>query len=367
MKPSSRIFMLVALFFCAWTSELWADRQASILVDRGLSSMKSGNYDQAIRAFSEALERLQPGEKNAHIVILNRARAYYRMGKLKDARKDVDRVLQSNALDGETQASGLLIRGTILHREGRDKQALVDFTAALKIQHDNIQLRSKAFADRGITFLDMGDVDRAVSDLNKAIELNPTDAFAHAARGLAYLRQDKIDAARTDGERAMRLKPDKNAEKLAQTILDELSVSATGPQSVSVPLNEQGHIFVQVRFSKRGKPHRFLLDTGATYSLVDSSLLQEIQREATVEQIGKGKVRIADGSTHVITRYRVKPVFLFTMPLGEVEIHVLENQGQKVTNLLGVKSLQNIAVSLDNSERKAELRRRIPAGEASGN
>jgi len=46
--------------------------------------------------------------------------------------------------------------------------------------------------------------------------------------------------------------------------------------------------------------------------------------------------------------------------LGEMEVHVLDGQGQKITNLLGVKSLQGIAVSLDNSEKKAELRRRTP-------
>lgn len=366
MKALLKAILFCVLLICASAQELLAKSDVAALVDKGRDSMQSGKYDEAVQAFSDALEHLAPDEKNAHVTIINRAQAYLHKGQLKDARKDIDRVLQSDASDGETQAQGLIVRGLISNRQGQDARALADFTAAIKVRHDSSSLRSAAFANRGMTHLNMGDADKAVSDLNKAIELDPKDAFAYAARGLAHLRQDRVEAARADGERAMRLNPDKTAAKLAHTILDELSVSATGPQSVSVPMNEQGHIFVQVRFSKRGKAHRFLLDTGATYSLIDSALLKEIQRETSVEAIGKARVKIADGSTLVVTRYKVKMAFLFTMPLGEVEVHVFENQGQKVTNLLGVKSLQNIAVSLDNSDRKAELRRRIPGGNGGG-
>jgi tetratricopeptide (TPR) repeat protein len=366
MKALLKTILSCVLLLCASPQEVWAKSELKALVDKGRNSMQSGKHDEAVQAFTDALELLAPDEKNAHVTIINRAQAYLHKGQLKEARKDIDRVLQSEASDGETRAQGLVVRGLIYNRQGQDARALADFTAAIKVPHDSSSLRSAAFANRGMTHLNMGNADKAVSDLNKAIELDPKDAFAYAARGLANLRMDRVEAARADGDRAMRLNPDKTAAKLANTILDELSVSATGPQSVSVPMNEQGHIFVQVRFSKRGKPHRFLLDTGATYSLIDGALLQEIQKEARVEAIGKARVRIADGSTHVVTRYKVNTAFLFTMPLGEVEVHVMENQGQKITNLLGVKSLQNIAVSLDNSERKAELRRRVPSGGAEG-
>jgi tetratricopeptide (TPR) repeat protein len=356
---STAIFICLVLMGAAgFDFEVLAD--VSALFDKGRERMRSDKYEEAVRAFSDALEFLGPDEKNAHVVMLSRARAYYQLGQFKNARKDVERVLKSGAADGETQASGFLVRGMIYRRDGQDGRAIADFTSAIKAPHENDALRSGAFANRGIAYLDAGDAHKAISDLNKAIELDPNYAFAYAARGLAYLRQDKIEAARADGERAMRLKPDPAAEKIARTILDELSVSATGPQSVSVPITEQGHVFVQVRFGKNGKPHRFLLDTGATHSLVDNALLNEIKKETDVRTVGKGRVRIADGSTHTVTRYKVKNAFLFNMPLGETEVLVLDVQGKKIVNLLGVKSLQNISVSFDGSAGRVELRRTTP-------
>ncbi len=204
----------------------------------------------------------------------------------------------------------------------------------------------------------MGNFDKAVSDLNKAIELDPTSGFAYAGRGLAYLRQDKIDSARRDGEKALSLHPDEETRTIAEKILSEMSVSASGPLSVVVPINEGGHVFVQVRFRKNGTPHRFLLDTGATFTLIDRDLLEEIKRDVQVKEVGKGMVAIADGSRHKVTRYKVKTAFLYNLPLGEIEVHVFDGKIKRVTNLLGIRSLGNVAVSIDTASRKAEISRR---------
>ena len=152
--------------------------------------------------------------------------------------KDLDEILGSDGVEGEMLASGLQLRGVLNLRQGRESRALEDFTAAIKTVHENGSLRSVCFANRGITFINVGNFDRAVSDLKKAIELDPTSGFAYAGRGLAYLRQDKIDSARRDGEKALSLHPDEETRKIAEKILSELSVSASGPLSVVVPINE---------------------------------------------------------------------------------------------------------------------------------
>ena len=188
------------------------------------------------------------------------------------------------------------MRSAVNLRRGREKQALEDLTAAIKVSHDSDSLRSLCFANRGMTFTKLGDSDRAISDLNKAIELDPKSGFAYAGRAEAYLRHDNIERARKDSEQALQLSPDEHTTKIAEKVLQELSVSASGPSTVSVSMGTHGHIFVQVSFSKKGKPHRFLLDTGATYSLIDRDLLAEISRETEVKQIGKGMVSTADGA-----------------------------------------------------------------------
>jgi tetratricopeptide (TPR) repeat protein len=206
--------------------------------------------------------------------------------------------------------------------------------------------------------VNMGQLAKAVSDLNKALELNPKSAYAFAVRGLAYLRLDKIDLAKRDAERALKLDPDENSRTMAQTILTELSAGHSGPSLVEVPVNRDGHIYVQVRFSANGRPHRFMLDTGATNTLIGKDLLEEISQRTEVRSIGKATVNVADGSTHSVTRYRVRNVYLFNLPLGEIEVMAFDRKVDNIINLLGVRSMKNLSVSIDTGSGKVEIRRK---------
>ncbi len=346
------------MVIAACSFQAWAAENVEALFEKGKQHLKTGHYDQAVSAFSEALNSVEYDGRNAHVVRLARAQAYFSKGDFKSAYKDLDEILGSDGIEGELLASGLQLRGVLNLRQGRTSRALRDFTAAIKTAHENDSLRSVCFANRGIAFINLGNFDNAVSDLNKAIELDSKSSFAYAGRGLAYLRKDKVESARRDGEKALSLNPDEDTRKIAEKVLREMSVSASGPLSVIVPINEGGHIFVQVRFRKNGTPHRFLLDTGATFTLIDQDLLEEIKHEAEVTEIGKGMVSIADGSRHKVTRYKVRTAFLFNLPLGEIEVHVFDRKIKRVTNLLGMRSLGNVAVSIDSAGRRAEISRR---------
>jgi tetratricopeptide (TPR) repeat protein len=324
----------------------------------GKSYLRSGKYEQAINAFSAALGSLPPDERNALVVRLARAQAYFQKGDIAAARKDLKAVMNSSGLDGETRANGLQLMGMLNLRNKDSKKALLNFTEAIKTPHDNRSLRSASFANRGVAYINLGDLDRAVSDLDKAIQLDPKSGFAYAGRGMAQLRRDNIESARRDAEKALRLNPDAHTRDMAEKILSDLAVSASGPLSVTVPIGNSGHPFVQVRFGRKGKPHRFLLDTGATYTLIDRRLLADIARETEVKQCGKGRVHLADGSTHTVIRYKIKNAFLFHLPLGEIEAHVFEKPMPTITNLLGTQSLGHIAVAIDNEQRKVEIRRK---------
>jgi tetratricopeptide (TPR) repeat protein len=324
----------------------------------GKAHLKFGRYEQAIESFSAALSVLAPDDRNARVVKLARAQAYFEKGDAAAARKDLNAVLNSNQLDGETRANSLQLLGILNLRAKDQKKALLNFTEAIKTPHENRSLRSASFANRGVAYINLGDPDRAISDLDKAIELERTSAFAYAGRALAQLRSDNIDSARRDAEKALRLNPDSQTRNMAEKVLNELDVSASGPMSVTVPIGESGHPFVQVRFGKQGKPHRFLLDTGATYTLIDRGLMADISRETEVKSLGKGVVRTADGAPHTVLRYKIKNAFLFHLPLGDIEAHVFEKPMPKLTNLLGTRSCGRVAVFIDNAQRKVEIRRK---------
>jgi len=65
----------------------------------------------------------------------------------------------------------------------------------------------------------------------------------------------------------------------------------------------------------------------------------------------------ADGSLHVVSRYKVKDVFLYNLPLGEIEVHVFSGNRKTFANLLGAKSLKGVSISLDTNAKKVEIRR----------
>jgi len=57
----------------------------------------------------------------------------------------------------------------------------------------------------------MGENDKAISDFNKAIEINPSFAHAYTARGTVHQRMGQLTKACADWEKACELK---NCEKI---------------------------------------------------------------------------------------------------------------------------------------------------------
>lgn len=60
---------------------------------------------------------------------------------------------------------------------------------------------------RGHSLLNKGQIDDAISDLNKAVELNPKDAGAYFYRGNAYYKKGQIDKALSDYSEAIKINP----------------------------------------------------------------------------------------------------------------------------------------------------------------
>lgn len=347
--------MIAVTLAVLWTAAVHGDDSAGELFEKGKGRLNAGEYQEAAGLFSKAFEVVDKSRRDAWVIMMARAQANYGAKDLKNAVNDLNAVLKSNAADAETIVSALMLRGTI--NMGRDSlhEALEDLTRAIKIRHDDISLRATSFANRGIIYINMGDLESAMSDLNQAISLDPESGFAYAGRALANLRRDKIQQAERDSLKALSLKRDRNAEKIARRVLNELAAPVREARSVTLPINDHGQIFVQVRFSDNGAPHRFLLDTGATHSLVDYDLLQEIKNETTIKEIGRGTVALADGSKHQVTRYRVKNVFLYHLPLGEIELHAFQKKTEGILNLLGLGSLNTVSLSIDGIGKKVKI------------
>ncbi len=73
-------------------------------------------------------------------------------------------------------------RGLEYQKLGQMDRAIDDFTKTLEIDPNNF----KAYANRAITYGDMGQWDKQVDDCSKSIEINPNNQTTYSNRGLAY-------------------------------------------------------------------------------------------------------------------------------------------------------------------------------------
>jgi tetratricopeptide (TPR) repeat protein len=63
------------------------------------------------------------------------------------------------------------------------------------------------YYNRGVSYLVKGQHDLAISDLTKALEINPNLAEAYDNRGNAYYLKDQLDQAISDYTKAIKIDP----------------------------------------------------------------------------------------------------------------------------------------------------------------
>jgi len=79
-------------------------------------------------------------------------------------------------------------RGVTSYKKGQLDQAISDYTKALEINPKY----AEAYYNRGNVYSDKGQYDQAISDFTKALEINPKYAEAHYNRGIAYVKKGQL-------------------------------------------------------------------------------------------------------------------------------------------------------------------------------
>ena len=110
-------------------------------------------------------------------------------------------------------------RGNFHMKGGDDERARTDFNRAIELNPDN----SDAYCRRALCYAKQGDDERAMTDFNRAIELNPDNSDVYMHRGSFYMKGGDDERARTDFNRAIELHPDDPSE-YDKTILAEVTI-----------------------------------------------------------------------------------------------------------------------------------------------
>lgn len=100
-------------------------------------------------------------------------------------------------------APRLYRHGVASVQKGDLDRAIQDFTRAIELKPDFVG----AYTRRGVAYRKKGDLDHAIQDFTAAIRLKPDLPEAHTLRGYAYTEKGDLDRAIRDFTRAIALKP----------------------------------------------------------------------------------------------------------------------------------------------------------------
>jgi tetratricopeptide (TPR) repeat protein len=124
--------LVVALAVGLVASACSEDAVASVHAE-GVQSMDEGRWEDAVTAFSEAIE-LEPTDQYLETAIWNRSIALYELGRLEEALADETFLIELGPTDSDRLAEALLNRSRELVMLHRDEEALIDVDMVIELQ-----------------------------------------------------------------------------------------------------------------------------------------------------------------------------------------------------------------------------------------
>ena len=165
----------------------------------GLCFYMRGEYARALSYVSNAIERGPDDVWSKASMYRLRGNVRVRVGQYKDAVVDY-----SAALDADpTDVCALNNRGNLYYYQRKYATAALDYSAALA-QGENVT----TLHNRGLAYQENRDLDDAVDDFSRVIELLPDSRDAYVNRARAFYTLDNFDAAISDYSKAIELSAD---------------------------------------------------------------------------------------------------------------------------------------------------------------
>jgi len=109
------------------------------------------------------------------------------------------RMIGSKRYKDKALASIYRARGSWKQKKGELDAALADYGKSIQIEPDNVE----SYDYRADVYQQKGDLDLALADYDHASRIDPTYAAAFYSRGLIYEKKGDIDRARTEYDSAI--------------------------------------------------------------------------------------------------------------------------------------------------------------------
>jgi tetratricopeptide (TPR) repeat protein len=161
-----------------------------LLAERGAIYYLQKNYEKSVADFSQVIAKVPEQRQSAYFL---RARSYYLMGKLGDARADLKKSIVLNDNDFNSH----FFLSVVDMQQKEFKEAVDDLTKALKVNSAAPTLYLERRAD---AHFQLAEYREAIDDYSLAIDLDATQPWLLAGRALAYDKVNLPDKAGKDLE-----------------------------------------------------------------------------------------------------------------------------------------------------------------------
>jgi tetratricopeptide (TPR) repeat protein len=168
---------------------------AQAYANRGLVYRHMNNLDPALADYNKALS-IEPSYAAAY---LGRGIIYNLQGKTMQSLADFNKAIALRPNNAEAYYN----RGLLYQGQGQHQFAIDDFTTAIGLASQS--QREEPYLARALSYLAGGNNSAAATDLDQAVQLNPSDPKAWTTRGLAYERLGQHDKSAGSYAKALNL------------------------------------------------------------------------------------------------------------------------------------------------------------------
>jgi tetratricopeptide (TPR) repeat protein len=171
---------------------------------KGDSFFDSENYQDAYLCYSKAYDYARKLNRQSLLLIaaFNQGLTLYYWGDLKIALKKFNEFIK-NKQDTVFLAEAFFNRANTQRLLQNLQSAIKDYSKVINLN----PYYAEAYNNRGVTFDDMGDYDNALRDYDKAIAIDPNLAAAYNNRGIIFSTKHYDTLAISDFSKAIKLNP----------------------------------------------------------------------------------------------------------------------------------------------------------------
>ena len=125
----------------------------------------------------------------------------------------------SKSTESETsfQYAKHLVQGMAFANADKHDQAISEFNKAIDLDPENVN-NAAVYVSLAISYIYIGEYDKAIAACTKSLELKPDNDQAYFYRGAAYAYNSEYDRAITDFTKSLELKPDNDLAYMGRGI-----------------------------------------------------------------------------------------------------------------------------------------------------